>query len=107
MKKTIQIFSGINDLADEFAKRISKEIAATSDKRFYSIALSGGSTPRAVFDYIAEHYADSLHWSRILVFWGDERCVPPDNKESNYKMAFESLLGYTTIPDLNIFRIQG
>jgi 6-phosphogluconolactonase len=107
MKKTIQIFPGIEEISAEFAKRISREIAATPDKRFYSIALSGGTTPRAVFSFIAEHYADSINWAKMLVFWGDERCVPPDHDESNYKMAFESLLGFTTLPDLNIFRIQG
>ena len=107
MKNTIQIFPGIEELSADFAKRISREIAATPEKRFYSIALSGGSTPRAVFNYIAGHYAERINWDKMLVFWGDERCVPPDSDESNYKMAFDSLLGYTTLPDLNIFRIRG
>ena len=107
MKKTIQIFPGIEELSAEFAKRISREIAATPEKRFYSVALSGGSTPRAVFNYIAGHYAERINWDKMLVFWGDERCVPPDSDESNYKMAFDSLLGYTTLPDVNIFRIRG
>lgn len=107
MKKTIRIFPGIKELAAEFAARISKDIAATPEKRFYSIALSGGSTPAAVFDFIATHYSDAINWSRILVFWGDERCVPPDSDESNYQMAFDNLLGFITIPDINIFRIQG
>jgi len=107
MKKIIQIFTSIDELSAAFAKRISDEILKTPKERFYSIALSGGSTPRAVFKFIAENYAEKINWSRLLVFWGDERCVPPDDDESNYKMAFESLLGYLTIPDLNIFRIQG
>jgi 6-phosphogluconolactonase len=107
MKKTIQIFSSIEELSAAFAKRISGDITRTPKERFYSIALSGGSTPRAVFKFIAENYADKINWSRLLVFWGDERCVPTDDDESNYKMAFKSLLGYLTIPDLNIFRIQG
>jgi 6-phosphogluconolactonase len=107
MKKTIQIFPDIEELSAEFAKRIFKDISGTPDKQFYTIALSGGSTPRAVFSYMAEHYAESINWAKLLVFWGDERCVPPDHAESNYRMAFESLLSYVTIPDVNIFRIQG
>jgi 6-phosphogluconolactonase len=107
MKKMIQIFPGIEELSADFAKRISKDISGTPDKQFYSIALSGGTTPRTVFSYMAEHYAESINWAKLLVFWGDERCVPPDHAESNYRMAFESLLSFVTIPDLNIFRIQG
>ncbi len=107
MKKTIQIFTSFDELSVAFAKRLSDEIVKTPKERFYSIALSGGSTPRTVFKFIAENYAEKINWSRLLVFWGDERCVPPDHAESNYRMAFESLLSYVTIPDLNIFRIQG
>lgn len=107
MKLSIRIFPGIEALAVEFAKSISYQIAATPEKQFYSIALSGGSTPRAVFEYLAVNYAERINWKKMLVFWGDERCVPPDHDDSNYKMAFDSLLGYTTLPDLNIFRIKG
>ncbi len=107
MKKTIQLFSSVEKLSAAFAKRISDDISRTPQKQFFSIAFSGGSTPRSIFKFIAENYADKINWSKVLVFWGDERCVPPDDEESNYKMAFENLLSYVTIPDLNIFRIQG
>lgn len=107
MKKTIKVFETIERLAAYFFKRISDDISRTPDGRFYSIALSGGSTPRAVFKYISENYSDKLDWSRVLVFWGDERCVPPSSEESNYKMASESLLKNVKIPDQNIYRIRG
>jgi 6-phosphogluconolactonase len=107
MKKTIQIFASVEKLSEAFAKMISDDISKTPREQFFSIAFSGGSTPRSVFKFIAENYADKINWSKVLVFWGDERCVPPDDEESNYKMAFENLLSYVTIPDLNIFRIQG
>ena len=75
------------------------------DGRFVS-ALSGGSTPRAVNCYLADHYRDWHGWSRVFLFWGDERSVPPDHKESNYRMAHESLIDHVPIPSSNVFRIR-
>jgi 6-phosphogluconolactonase len=107
MKKTIQIFENIETLSAAFAKRISEDISGTPDGQLYSIALSGGSTPRAVFKFIAENYRFKINWSKVLVFWGDERCVPPSSDESNYKMAYDSILEHIIIPDYNIYRIKG
>ena len=107
MKKTIQIFENIETLSAAFAKRISEDISRTPDGQLYSIALSGGSTPRAVFKFIAENYRFKINWSKVLVFWGDERCVPPSSDESNYKMATDSMLEHIIIPDYNIYRIKG
>jgi len=107
MEKTIQIFDNIETLSAGFAKRISEDISGTPDGQLYSIALSGGATPRAVFKFIAENYRFKINWSKVLVFWGDERCVPPSSDESNYKMATDSMLEHIIIPDYNIYRIKG
>jgi 6-phosphogluconolactonase len=107
MKRTVLIFESIEKLSAEFAKRISIDISGTPVGQFYSIALSGGSTPQDIFKYISEHYPQKINWSEVLVFWGDERCVPPSDNESNYKMACESLLSHIKIPDQNIYRIRG
>lgn len=72
----------------------------------FTVALAGGSTPRALFALLAaEPFASSLPWSAIYFFWGDERCVPPGHADSNYRMAYETLLAKVPVPPQNIFRI--
>jgi 6-phosphogluconolactonase len=69
-------------------------------------ALSGGSTPRALFELLAsERFAPSVDWSRVHVCWGDERAVPPDANASNYRMAREALLDRVPIPAAQVYRI--
>src|SRR5215469_18692432 len=70
----------------------------------FLVALSGGSTPRALHQVLVELYRDLIPWERVQVFWSDERCVPPDNKESNYRMARETLLELVPLPAENIHR---
>jgi len=77
------------------------------EKHFFSIALSGGSTPSSIFQYLAANFRETLAWDRLLVFWSDERCVAPDDHESNFRMTKESLLDHVPIPTTNIFRIKG
>lgn len=71
-------------------------------------ALSGGSTPRAVLERLAEEpYRSRIVWNRLHLFWGDERTVPPDHSDSNYKMAYDALIRHAPIPEANIHRIDG
>lgn len=107
MKNSIKIFKSVVELSDFFAQKIAAEIRQTTAGNFYSIALSGGSTPRKVFEYIALHFKDQIEWQKVQVFWSDERCVDPESDESNYRMAKENLLDLVPIPDENIFRIHG
>lgn len=72
-----------------------------------NLALSGGSTPKALFRHWAAHYRESIGWENIYFFWGDERCVPPYHEESNFRMANECLLKPLGIPEHRIFRIRG
>jgi len=82
--------------------------AAIQSRGRFSVALSGGSTPRAAYELLASQtYATTLDWSRVHVFWGDERCVPPDHPDSNYRMAWETLLNRVPIPPENIHRMPG
>jgi 6-phosphogluconolactonase len=81
--------------------------AARSRGRF-SVALSGGSTPAGVYRLLAEEpFADRIPWSDVHIFWGDERCVPPNDPGSNYRLAQEALLSRVPIPADNIHRIRG
>ena len=74
----------------------------------FSMALAGGSTPRATYRRLAsEPYRSKIDWALGHVFWGDERCVPPTHPHSNYAMAYESLLSKVPIPDENVHRVQG
>jgi 6-phosphogluconolactonase len=77
--------------------------AAISQRGVFSIALSGGSTPRRLYEHLAEApYRDQFPWSRTHWFWGDERFVPQDDAQSNYRMVSEALLSRAPIPTLNI-----
>lgn len=82
--------------------------AAMSTRGHFTIALSGGATPRALYELMAtDEYIRYIDWSFVRVFWGDERCVPSDHYDSNYRMAKETMLEYVRIPVGNIYRIRG
>lgn len=92
--------------ASEYVVRLASEAMATRGR--FSVALSGGSTPRALFTLLATpEVAVRVDWPRVEVFWGDERCVPPDHPDSCYRMAKETLLDHVAIPTENIHRIRG
>jgi 6-phosphogluconolactonase len=71
----------------------------------FTVALSGGSTPKALYSLLATSGLKRLAWDRMCFFWGDERHVPPDDPESNYRMVLESLLSKVPVPAANIFRV--
>ncbi|MBS2213645.1 6-phosphogluconolactonase [Carboxylicivirga mesophila] len=79
----------------------------TQEKGEVYIALSGGSTPKAIFELLAKEYAKSIDWSKIVFFWGDERCVPPTDSESNFRMTREHLFDHVDTRAINIFRVKG
>lgn len=91
------------EVATDFASFLI-ELSTTKDK--ITVALSGGSTPKIVFDLLAEKHQD-IDWSKFYFFWGDERCVLPKDEQSNYKMTVDHLLSKVSVPDANIFRIKG
>jgi 6-phosphogluconolactonase len=107
MSSSVRVFPSREALAQSFATILIKDLDRIEPDHFYTIALSGGSTPGYIFRYLTENYSERLSWEKLLVFWGDERCVPPDDEDSNYRMAFENLLQNVPIPDVNIFRIKG
>ncbi|MDF2576948.1 MAG: pgl [Chlamydiales bacterium] len=79
---------------------------AIADHGFFAVALSGGSTPKAIFELLATpEFAATIDWSKVKLFWSDERCVAPDNNDSNYKMAMSSGLGRVPIDPKFVFRM--
>ena len=92
--------------AAELVASLAEE-SVTSQGHF-AIALSGGSTPRLLYQILASHaYRECIMWNNWHVFWGDERCVPPDHVDSNYRTAREALLDQVPIPSARIHRMRG
>ncbi len=108
MDKKVKIFSTPYELAENFARELVSMIdeSAKNNKPF-TVALSGGSTPEILFTLLSDNYAKSVPWQYVQIFWGDERCVPPENIESNFGMTKRKLLGNIEIPSQNIHRIRG
>jgi len=95
--------------AESVAKAVRDEIAhavlaAVGERGRCDLVLSGGSTPRRTHELLA---SVELPWDKVHVFFGDERCVPPDHEESNWRMARETLIQRARIPDANVHRIAG
>ncbi len=81
---------------------------AAAERGSFHVALSGGETPRAAYELLAtEAFRDELSWSDVFVYFGDERCVPPDDEQSNYRMARRAFLDAVRIPPPNVHRIRG
>ncbi len=103
----IAIYPDTNTLSQQAAQyivRIANESIVTRGR--FSIALSGGSTPKALYGLLAaEPYRAQLDWSLIEIFWSDERCVPPDSSDSNYAMANEVLLSKIPIQPNQVHRM--
>jgi 6-phosphogluconolactonase len=94
----------VETLAEDFFQFMEKKARL---KEMAHVALSGGSTPQDLFKYLSENYADKIAWENIHFFWVDERCVPPDDPESNFGVARSFLFEKIDIPLENIHRIKG
>src|ERR1051325_693826 len=97
--------------SDELALKPARRFARLADQYtigsgLFTVALSGGSTPRKMLSILAEEpFLDTVPWSSIYFFWGDERGVPPDHPDSKYLRAWGPLLSKAPVPSENIFRI--
>lgn len=109
MSTNIKIASSETEWIQSAAKRIlNLSIKAIRDQNYFSFVLSGGTTPEPVYRALAAKKSDvELAWDKWFIFWGDERCVPRDHSESNFRMSKQALLDHVPIPIENIFRIQG
>jgi 6-phosphogluconolactonase len=109
MRVDLKVLPTADALADTAARRFMTVAEAAIESRGeFVVALSGGSTPRRMYERLAsEPFASRLDWSRIQILWGDERCVPPTAAVSNYRMVRESLLDRVSVPSKNVHRIRG
>ena len=93
MENNVKIFATPFEIAMKVAEEMVNmiSVSAKNNKRF-TVALSGGSTPEILFSILSEQFSKSVPWEYVHIFWGDERCVPPDNPESNFGMTQRKLL---------------
>ncbi|MDT8317069.1 MAG: 6-phosphogluconolactonase [bacterium] len=108
-KQEVICCKGTEDLSILGAERIAKlaEEAVRLSGRF-TLSLAGGSTPMALYRLLSSgKYGRQIPWEKVRLFWGDERCVPPDHPDSNYRMVKETLLSAIGIPAENVHRIKG
>ncbi len=96
-------------LAEALVERwVEAAARAVQERRVFRIALAGGTTPAAAYALLAQpRLAGRLPWESTQVFWGDERPVPPDHPDSNYRMAYEAMLAHVPIAPENVHRMRG
>lgn len=99
-------FDRVHDALQAMTEQLAATIRQKTDDPF-RIALSGGGTAKLLFRLWAQEYARKIAWHRLRFYWADERCVPPEDPESNFKYADELLFHRLGIPDDHLFRIRG
>ena len=105
----VEVLADATALAERAAAMVAAEATASLRERgAFAIALSGGSTPKAMHQLLTRPpYRDRIDWSRWSVYFGDERACPPDDAESNYRMARETLLDHVPIRPDRVYRMRG
>jgi 6-phosphogluconolactonase len=108
MKPDIRTFKGLEELSRAAAELFVEQAAQSiAERGRFLVALNGGSTPTRLFQLLATDFREKVDWSQVHVFWGDERCVPPDDPGSSYGQARDALLSHVPIPDSNIHLVRG
>jgi 6-phosphogluconolactonase len=103
MKPDVRVHADVDELSRRAAEAAVTTINdAVRGHGRCSLVLSGGSTPRTLYGLLASAFRDEIPWTHVHVFWGDERYVPPDDPDSNYRMAKETLLDHVPCPAANI-----
>ncbi len=104
----LQVFSSVEDMAAATLQKLSDlSLAVDESEGNIHLALSGGSTPLKLFERMLTGFRNELHPPSFELYWGDERCVPPCQPESNYGNMLEAFIHKSGIPDSNVFRIKG
>ncbi len=105
--QTVKIFPNSESISNELAELIQSKVSNLKYDEYFTLAVSGGETPKQIFEYLSQNHSYTIDWEKVKIFWTDERCVPPGDKDSNYKMAYESFISKISIQNKNIFRIYG
>ncbi len=108
MDRSVKIFQTAFVMAEKMSGMLTEMIGLHSEgSRPFTVALSGGNTPGLFFSVLSGHFGSQADWSKVDFFFVDERCVPPDHHDSNYRLAREALFENIRIPGENIHRIRG
>ncbi|MGQ9621093.1 MAG: 6-phosphogluconolactonase [Bacteroidales bacterium] len=108
MERILKISQNLLEMSREAAADLSNIVNRyESQNRRLSIALSGGNTPKTFFSVLGTCFAGNTSWEFVDFYWSDEHCVPPDDRESNYRIASETFLDKIKISPGNIHRIKG
>ena len=104
---SVRVYENPEELAGAAAREFAAKAGeAIEDRGRFAVVLAGGSTPKTMYGILARDYADLIDWSSVHVFFGDERTVPPDHEDSNYRMAREALLGYVRVGSVHRIRCE-
>ena len=108
LRDQIQILPDLEAISHQAASLFVRAAKDAIDRRMrFVVAISGGSTPRKLYGLLgSEEYSSPIDWQRVHFFWVDERCVPKDHEESNFKASFDALLSKVSIPPKNVHRIK-
>ncbi len=108
MNPEVRVYQDLEHLSRAAAQLFfDQAVQATRVRGRFFAALNGGSTPKRLFQLLREDKSGKINWTATHLFWGDERCVPPDDTESSYGQALELLLEHVKIPEENVHRIKG
>ena len=108
LNRNVRIFADPYAAAQTAARIFHSAAAvAVSQRGRFSVALSGGSTPQQLYHLLGSSYREKIGWEFTHLFWADERCVAADDRESNYRLAYDAMISHTGIPAVNIHRIRG
>ena len=112
MPRQVQVSVQVAQEAAEVSRAAAELFAATasaavSARGVARIAISGGSTPKAMFGLLASEFRERVPWAQVQLFWVDERCVAPDDPESNFGMTKAAMLDLVPLPEANIHRMEG
>src|SRR5687768_13399795 len=107
--RTVQVFDSAEQVAEAAARQfVELANSATTNRGRFAVALAGGNTPRRMYELLAgEQFRNRVDWAGVHLFFGDERCVPRDHPDSNYRMVLEALISHVDVPASNVYPING
>lgn len=107
LEDRVIVLADLEAVSQEAAERF-RRLARQNRNRPFTVALAGGSTPQRLYELLAlPPLREQIPWGQVHVFWGDERIVPPDAEQSNYRMARQTLLDHVPLPAENVHRVRG
>jgi 6-phosphogluconolactonase len=107
LRPEVIIFPNLEKASHSLAEKLTEEASTAVGKQGqFTLALSGGKTPRLLYNLLAREYKNKVEWQAVHLFWGDERCVPQNHPDSNFSLAYETLISKIPLPPQNIHSLK-